>query len=123
MLVEIVAAGVVALTVMAPGDSIVVPATIAAFSAALAPGHRLTGHVVPFVPRLQINGVGLIVVIQNTYWSEMFPLVATGWLAMLMICLAGRTVPPDADPLQGVPAGSVNVNTLALAVPAVLLIL
>jgi hypothetical protein len=53
----------------------------------------------------------------------MFPFVATGWLAMLMICLAGRTVPPDAGPLQGVDAGSVNVKAFAVAVPAVLLML
>jgi hypothetical protein len=75
---ETVALGVLALIVKAPTDSTVVPATIAAFSAALAPDHALTGQVVPFVPRLQTSGTGLVVVFQNTYCMEMLPLDAIG---------------------------------------------
>ena len=117
-MLEIVNAGVDALIVMEPGDSTVVPATMAAFSAALAPLHELTGQVGE-----QTSGTGLTVVFQNTYWSEIFPLVAMGALTMLMICFAGSTAPPVADPLQGVDAGKVKVNVFAVAVPAVLLIL
>jgi hypothetical protein len=58
--------------VIAPGISTVVPATIAAFSAALALGHRLTGHPVFVVTggdpdvtgRLQVSGLGYAVVNQ-----------------------------------------------------------
>ena len=58
-ILEIVRAGVAALIVMEPGDSTVVPATMAAFSAALAPLHVLT------VPAG--SGCGMVVVFQNTY--------------------------------------------------------
>jgi hypothetical protein len=72
-LVETVALGVLALMVTEPTDSTVVPATMAAFSAALAPVQALAGQV-----GLHERGVGLIVVFQNTYCIEMFPLLATG---------------------------------------------